>query len=579
MRRKAANAMNHRHERQPVHTPAGAKPAKDTMLSVQDLHNLVASRIEAFRDGDNAAVLGDAAEADAEALRQHAAEDDRGFPLDVMYTLAWWQWCRYQVLPPHRREEALRSAGNYFERLVRSAAAPTPSSSLGRLIADAVEIATELSGSGSGQGGLVALDVAVTLLTAATDVSASDDPARSERLALLGNALLNRFRRGGAQTDLDMAITRGRQAVSASPDTDARRAAHLSDLATALQVRFELRDSLEDLHEAVTRAREAAGAAVTDDADRGGYLSNLAAALMDLFERTREPGDLDEAVRLARQAVLITPIDHPARPSYLSNLGIALQLQFIADDDPARLDEAVAAGRAAVHATPAGHPDLPGFLATVGNALLLRDRRHGEPGDAEEAVRVTQQAIARTPIDHPDHAIYSMDLGTALYARFKNREDRAAFDAALAAWADASSSRTAMVAVRLEAVHRAARATALARGPANAVQLYATGINDILPLLITRGVGRLDQMHLLKTYASSLACDGAACAVAAEEEEVAVEILERGRAVLWSQMLTTRTALTPLRDRAPALVARLVACRTGLDRPGQAAASLRSGFG
>ncbi|MEU8265311.1 CHAT domain-containing protein [Micromonospora sp. NPDC048999] len=90
---------------------------------------------------------------------------------------------------------------------------------------------------------------------------------------------------------------------------------------------------------------------------------------------------------------------------------------------------------------------------------------------------------------------------------------------------------------------------------------------DLLPLLAWRGIGHRDQQHLLQTHAASLARDGAACAIAAGRLDLAVELLEAGRGVYWSQLLGTRTDLTALQQIAPELAEQLLDCRAVLEQP------------
>ena len=78
----------------------------------------------------------------------------------------------------------------------------------------------------------------------------------------------------------------------------------------------------------------------------------------------------------------------------------------------------------------------------------------------------------------------------------------------------------------------------------------------MLPLLAWRGLGRsLREKHLADV--GGLATDAAGWAIEAGELERAVELLEQGRSVLWSQSLQLRTDLTRLRAVNEDLAARL----------------------
>jgi hypothetical protein len=63
-----------------------------------------------------------------------------------------------------------------------------------------------------------------------------------------------------------------------------------------------------------------------------------------------------------------------------------------------------------------------------------------------------------------------------------------------------------------------------------------------------------------------VASRAAATALDADQPETAVELLEQGRGVLWSQLLDSRTDVAALAEAAPELAQRLQAVRAGLDR-------------
>jgi hypothetical protein len=99
---------------------------------------------------------------------------------------------------------------------------------------------------------------------------------------------------------------------------------------------------------------------------------------------------------------------------------------------------------------------------------------------------------------------------------------------------------------------------------ASAVDGYATAAR-LLPTVAGLELGTSSREASLREWAG-LASDCAASLLSADRTERAVEALELGRAVLWSQQLTLRSDAARLNDRAPALAARLRAVQALLDR-------------
>lgn len=137
---------------------------------------------------------------------------------------------------------------------------------------------------------------------------------------------------------------------------------------------------------------------------------------------------------------------------------------------------------------------------------------------------------------------------------------------AIAVWQRAARLPSAAAADRIAAaISWGAQAAELGDDWAQAMEGMATAV-DLLPLLARRGLDRAQRDRLLADCAG-LAQDAAAAALAAGRPEQAVELLERGRSVLWSQLLEQNTELDALRVAAPALAARLDQVRSALDTP------------
>ena len=110
------------------------------------------------------------------------------------------------------------------------------------------------------------------------------------------------------------------------------------------------------------------------------------------------------------------------------------------------------------------------------------------------------------------------------------------------------------------ALHRSQRATERF-GDLVVTQLLTESQYQCLPLAVWQGLRRADQERQLLDL-SGVVADAAAVASPAR----AVELLEQGRSVLWSQLVERRTDLTVLRQARPDLADRLAAARDGLDR-------------
>ena len=422
-------------------------------------------------------------------------------------------------------------------------------------------------------GALADLDEAVTVIREAVQATLADHPDRAATLSNLGLVLRVRFGRVGAQADLDEAITVGRAAVQATPADHPHVARRLSNLGVALRARFERVGAQADLDEAITVGWGAVQATPADHPDRAGYLSNLGFALRVRFRRVGAQADLDQAITVGREAVQATPADHPDRAGHMSNLSLVLQVRFEQVGTQEDLDEAITLGRAATQATPADHPNRAVMQSSLGGALRLRFERVGAQEDLDDAITVGRGAVQTTPADHPHRASYLSNLGLVLQFRFQRAGAQEDLDEAIATFTQAAGVESGAPSVRI----RAARV-----GASLAAQTETRGVADLLeaavrllPETAPRQLNRGDQQYALGRFAE-LASDAATLALLSEETDPsganpatrALRLLELGRGVMLSQALDTRSDLTDLQARHPALAARFIELRDQLDQAG-----------
>ena len=412
-------------------------------------------------------------------------------------------------------------------------------------------------------GQLADLNQAISTGREAVDATPLDHPNRPGYLSSLGAALWTRFGRTGQLADLDQAISTGREVVDATPLDHPDRPGYLSNLGTALWSRFGRTGQLADLDQAISTGREAVDATPLDHPNRPGYLSSLGAALRIRFERTGQLADLDQAISTGREVVDATPLDHPNRPMYLSNLGTALQIRLERTGQQSDLDQAIATGREVVDATPLDHPNRPGYLSSLGTALWTRFGRTGQLADLDQAITRLSEAVDATPLDHPNRPRRLSSLGTALRIRFERTGQQTDLDQAIEVFREGVGVVTASPGWRLAAARGWGQCALLAENPGNAVEGYTTAI-ELLPLVAWHGLDQATREHHLREWAG-LASEAAAAVVAAGDPARAVELLEAGRSMLWTQALHLRQDLAALQDRAPGLAAVLEASRTVLN--------------
>jgi tetratricopeptide (TPR) repeat protein len=427
------------------------------------------------------------------------------------------------------------------------------------------DLAVALDIRGERTGTLADLDEAISLHRQVLEVARSDHPRQPGFHSNLATSLRHRFLATGQIEDLDAAIELARTAAANNPHP--RRAMYLSNLASLLNDRYEHLGSMTDLQEAIQVNREAVAATDTGDPNRARNLSNLASTLLGSIKHAEGETHVSEAVAVLTEALSLTPAQHPERAKRLDNLGMAYRLRHQITRNAGDLDQAALAYRQAVLTRDADDPDRAQSLAGLGTTLVTQHMETGDLDPLNEAIAVFTEAVASTPPGHPDRPAFQLFLGHALETRYEASANPEDTDAALMAYRDGARASTGPASSRLSAAQAWAELAMSRPGQHDSALTGYTVAADLLHRVAWRGLTRADRERALARW-PGLPGDMAACALAGQLADRALELLESSRAVLWTQMLDMRTDLSDARTRAPALNAiltRLEDIRAALD--------------
>jgi tetratricopeptide (TPR) repeat protein len=393
----------------------------------------------------------------------------------------------------------------------------------------------------------------------------------SAAVSELANAHRYNFLYTGDPHELDTAVDLLRAAWDKAAPDDDYLFGILGNLATTLLVRYGETAALSDAHDAYETTRAAMNLVPEADDDHGKLVANLAEAADALYERTNDARYLDEAVDLATQAARLMR-GSPAVVDALTTLGFALIKR---DDEtvlaPRRFrfwrrrssSTAVAVFRAALAACPDDHPGRAIALSNLGQALV-HGKAEAPSADLKEAVTLTRSALRQGLGDSRDRARMYVVLARALVHLGAAKGKKNLLSEAMASYSTATEVPGAPTLVRLVAAHEWAGVTVRAGLGWQAARVpYAVAV-DLLPVLAFRGAARPDNEHRLREH-TGLTGDAASCATASGDPAGALALLERGRAVLWSDLLDLRTDLARLDVEAPELAARLRSLSTKLE--------------
>ena len=415
-----------------------------------------------------------------------------------------------------------------------------------------------------------------------------DRPGSLNGLAV---ALWTRFDHNGDESDLEEATLLLRDGLEPLSGGNPRRPVLLSTLAITLFERFMQGGDRKDLDEAVQHHRNDLSSTAVAHPDRSISLTNLAQVLLQSSWRTLDRKPTHEAVQLLREALDLCPIGHPHRSIALSNLAVALSVQtrnhfFGTDHDSTdHVDEISRLHREALSLMPAGHIDRPIVLQRLADASKT---------DLDEAIQLQRDALELRPVGHTNRVVTLAHLAESFWTRFKHEGDKQDLAEALrlcqTALADSPPGHSCQAEVHTitarihsgiyeiehleEYLHSAMRhfdaATSCKPGNiafrvavsitwardaesfqhASALDAYVMAL-QLLDSYTSMAVSPSSRHLSMKNFPTNLPVDAASCALRRGDIPRAVELVEQGRALLWTQMTRFRTPLDDLCSQHP----------------------------
>ncbi|KZV76181.1 hypothetical protein PENSPDRAFT_623239 [Peniophora sp. CONT] len=396
----------------------------------------------------------------------------------------------------------------------------------------------------------------------------SDKPVRLSSLAV---SLGDRYQRHGELKDLEGAISTEELALELTPEGHPDKPVRLANLAVSLGDRYRRHGEFEYLERAISVKERALGLTPEGHPDKPVRLSSLAASLGDRYQRHGELEDLEGAISTEELALELTPEGHPDRPGRIANLAVSLVDRYRHRGALSDLERAITFLQHVVELTPVGHPAKPVRLESLAVSLSDRYNHGGRLEDLEYANVLCERAVKLTPDGHPDKVLRLYLLGLSARDLFQIHQSKSRFDTAIDYFMKAATQPLGDPSRRLgaaqECVSLLSRYTEF--GSAESLLLAHSQIIQIFPEIVWLGHS-IDGRFERSANLGSLVNDAVyACIQTRPTSYQAIEWMETGRSLIWSQISSLRVPVEEeLRDAHPKLALDLDAILLQLNRPG-----------
>ncbi|KAH6911835.1 TPR-like protein [Coprinopsis sp. MPI-PUGE-AT-0042] len=366
------------------------------------------------------------------------------------------------------------------------------------------------------------------------------------RLNNLGNTFQRRFKRTGDLSDLLEAISAQQRAVQLTPEGHANLPAFLNNLGSSFLHRFKRAGDLSDIAEAISAHCRAVQLTPEGHVDLAGRLNNLGNSFQYRFERTGDLSDITKAISARHRVVQLTPAGHANLPARLSNLGTSFRCRFECTGNLSDIGGAISAQQRAVQLTLEGHASLPTLLNNLGSSFQHRFKHTGNPSDISEAISAKHRAVQLTPEGHADLPGHLMNLGNAFQHRFKRTHHEEDLDSSISNYKSAATSSLGPPRNRLQAARIWAQM--LDQHHPQSLDILHAFDTALALIALIAGLeesvqGRYSQLQDI----CGIALEAASAACSLGRADKALEWLEQGRCIVWSQLSSLRTPIDDLR--------------------------------
>ena len=394
------------------------------------------------------------------------------------------------------------------------------------------------------QGYLSDIELAIEHYRTAVKLLSPDYKDEGIFLDNLGDALFLRFSKLGDLSDLEEAIQKHFFALEIHSENLPRRVTTLEALGTCLDVRFEQFHDPEDLHTAIDLYNEALIETLQDNPHRVAILKRTASSLDTRFRLYGGIVDLDRSISYCREVIELLPPHHLDKATSYQALASSLLLRFEETGDESDLAEAHLCCSTSMNVQHA--PDSLRAACDLLIARILKARLvPWEAMDVESIFQHLRLAKDLCTLNHPLISGVYAELASTYYLRFLVEQRPGDLHEAFGHHELSLSVATGLSWTTIRASLQWVRDAEM-YGHRSGVDVYRSALRLVNGYVLTMRSPEFRQC-LARRYGASLAYNGAAFALRFQEPLEAIEVLEGGRSVLWSQLARAQTCLDELR--------------------------------
>ncbi|QRV96292.1 CHAT domain protein [Ceratobasidium sp. AG-Ba] len=367
----------------------------------------------------------------------------------------------------------------------------------------------------------------------------------------------------GSLIDIDKAIECHSQAVSLTPKEHGDQPSQLTNLGNSHCRRFERLGELVDIDLAIDYQSQALSLMPEGHAGRVPLLHNLGTSYVTRFQLLGDLAEIDRAIDYLSQALPLMPDEHTGKPLILNSLGSAFTSRFDHQSELSDICKAIDYQTRAITIAPQGHAGRPRHLHSLGVSHDKRSNHLKNLEDIELAIKRKNEAVSLAPDGHAEKVVFWTGLAISYSIRFDRKGERNDILASMASLKTAVECSTGHPLTRFNA-SRAWAQLALAHGT-SPLEPYSQAMK-LINKVVWLGVAVEHRFKNITNNIQNVALEAAAVAISMEAYDFALEWLEQGRSIVWSQITRLRSPFDEVSSFDAALADNLKQVANELDR-------------
>lgn len=391
----------------------------------------------------------------------------------------------------------------------------------------------------------------------------AESDRRSEHLHNLSACYGDLFTRTGELKHIEEAIRLQQLASDAIPQNHPDRTLAMHDLAVCFRHRYLRMQNLEDIQQAIRLEQSALESDVPGEFfSRAESLCNLALCLADRYSRKRDMGDMDEAIRLVRSALSLSCATPAEKADCYDMLCLSFHQRFSTTKNKGDMELAIHHAEEALAMTPDHSPFRLKRLHNL-SACYVNLAKVSTPMDINvinKAIRLENIALQADQGEHPHMVECLCVLGQCFLARAEISGSVADIEESIKYSIRSLQHANGLHLTRMRSGILAASCLAMLTRWSDSAAVFEESFN-LLPMVSPRTSAKKDLEDTLKRLAGAVPLAASVFLKAGKSPTEALQVLERGRGVIDSLVIDTRSDVSALKDQHKNLYSQFVELR------------------